>query len=89
MLKLTVRAGEYINIGEDIRLVFAGGATQTVKVLIDAPKKYNIVRSDAVNTGTEKAAGTEKTVYYKDRDLSPEAKAKIKEIIVADRKAAK
>lgn len=81
MLKLTVRAGDYINIGEDIRIVFTGGATQKINVLLDAPKKYNIVRSTAIKDGIK---GADKKSYYKDRDLSEEARARIKNIIVKD-----
>ncbi len=48
MLKLSVKPGEYVLIGDDIKLVFAGGSSQNLRVLIDAPRAYNIVRSEAL-----------------------------------------
>ena len=48
MLKLSVKAGEYVLIGDDIKLVFTGGSSNNMRVLIDAPKAYNIVRSEAL-----------------------------------------
>ena len=36
MLKLTIKPGEYINIGEDIRIVFSGGSANNMHILVDA-----------------------------------------------------
>ena len=44
MLNLTVKPGEYFVIGEDIRVIFAGGTANNARVMIDAPRSYNIVR---------------------------------------------
>ena len=38
-LKLTVRPGEYLLIGDDIKLVFAGGSSRNLRILVDAPKQ--------------------------------------------------
>lgn len=88
MLKLTVKAGEYLLIGDDIKLVFAGGSSNNLHILVEAPKSKNIVRSTAL----EKYGMVEKrrndVRYYKDRDISPEAKEKIREILMEDRKKA-
>ena len=48
MLKLTIEAGEYVMIGNDIKVVFTGGTSHHARVLIDAPKTYKIVRSRAL-----------------------------------------
>ena len=42
MLKLTIKPGEYINIGEDIRIVFSGGSANNMHILVDAPREMNI-----------------------------------------------
>ena len=44
MLNLTIKPGEYFTIGEDIKVVFLGGTANNYKVMIDAPRSYNIVR---------------------------------------------
>lgn len=44
MLNLTIKPGEYFTIGEDIRVVFLGGTANNYKVMVDAPRSYDIVR---------------------------------------------
>ena len=44
MLKLTLKPGEFINIGEDVRVVFSGGSANNIHLLIDAPKNIAIAR---------------------------------------------
>jgi len=45
MLRLTVSTEEYLMIGEDIKLVFLGGTGKHLRIMIDAPRDKNIVRS--------------------------------------------
>jgi len=45
MLRLTVSTEEYLMIGEDVRLVFLGGTGKHLRIMIDAPRDKNIVRS--------------------------------------------
>lgn len=80
MLKLTVKSGEYICIGEDIQVVFTGGSANHMHILVEAPKKYNIVRSKVL----EKKKPVKS--YYKDAGLSMEAKDEIKQIILREKK---
>lgn len=47
MLKLTVSPGEYLLIGDDIKIIFAGGQNTRIPIVIDAPKDKNIIRSSA------------------------------------------
>lgn len=35
MLKLSLKKGQYVNIGDDIRIVFAGGTGKQLIMLID------------------------------------------------------
>ena len=38
MLKLTVKAGEYLLVGDDVKVVFTGGSSNNLHILVDAPK---------------------------------------------------
>ncbi len=77
MLKLTLRPGEHIDIGEEIRVVFSGGSANNIHLLVDAPKSFNIARSSA---GKKRAAS-----YYKEPDLSLEARQQIYAILKKER----
>lgn len=45
MLRLTVSTEEYLMIGDDIKLVFLGGTGKHLRIMVDAPKDKNILRS--------------------------------------------
>ena len=45
MLRLTVSTEEYLMIDDNIKIVFLGGTKNHLRILIDAPKEVNIVRS--------------------------------------------
>ena len=70
MLKLSIRPGEYINIGNDIKVIFSGGSANNMHILVDAPREYNIVRNKVLerNTKTEEEKRKLKT-YYKDQKM--------------------
>jgi len=86
MLKLSVKPGEYLLIGEDIKLVFAGGSSKNMRVLVDAPQKYSIVRSEALERYGMAAVPGNGVKHYPDRQISAEAQEKIKQILMAERK---
>jgi len=44
MLNLTIKPGEYFMIGDKIKVAFVGGTANNAKIMIGAPKEYNIVR---------------------------------------------
>ena len=44
MLKLSLKQGQYVNIGDDIRVVYVGGSGNHARLLIDAPRELNIAR---------------------------------------------
>ena len=44
MLKLTLRPGEFIDIGENVRVIFSGGSANNIHLLVDAPREINIAR---------------------------------------------
>ena len=54
MLKLSLKPGEYIDIGENIRVVFSGGSANNIHLLVDAPREYNIVRSNSMKQKDKK-----------------------------------
>ena len=89
MLKLTLKAGEYLLIGDGIKVVYTGGSGNNGHLLVDAPKSMNIARSGALEKyGMAPGPGNE-VRHYKDRDLSPQAQEKIKAILMEDRKRAR
>ena len=46
MLRLTVGIEDYIQINDNIRIVFLGGSQKNMRVMIDAPKEVNIARGN-------------------------------------------
>ena len=66
MLKLTLKPGEYIDIGKDIRVVFSGGSANNIHLLVDAPRELDIARS---NSTTYK----KKNQYFAEKPISKEA----------------
>lgn len=78
MLKLTVKPGEYIQIGDEIKVIFSGGSANNMHVLIDAPRKYNLVRSKVIEK-------EKRNSYYKEDSLSKDSIQKIRQIIREDK----
>lgn len=65
MLRLTVSTEEYLMIGEDIRLVFLGGTGKHLRIMIDAPRDKNIVRSTVLEKNiTNPEEKTKLPKYY-------------------------
>ncbi len=80
MLKLSLKEGEYVNIGDDIRVVFVGGNGKHGRLLIDAPRELNISRSNNATDPTKR-----KDTYYPEPEISEEAQKEIKRIIWNER----
>ncbi|MCI9060094.1 MAG: carbon storage regulator [Lachnospiraceae bacterium] len=89
MLKLTVKAGEYLLVGDDVKVVFTGGSSNNLHILVDAPKSMNIVRSTALEKYGMAAEPGNEVKHHKDKELSPEAKEKIRAILMEERRKAK
>lgn len=81
MLKLTLKPGEFINIGDTIKVVFSGGSANNIHLLIDAPREINIARSTAGKKHTA-------SPYYREQGISEEAKREITEILMREKKKA-
>lgn len=80
MLKISLKPGQYVNIGEDIRVVFAGGSGNNIRLLIDAPGEVPIARNTA-----ERNPERKKDSYYKENPISEEAQQEIKRILWNER----
>ncbi len=80
MLKISLKPGQYINIGDDIRVVFAGGTGNNIRLLIDAPREVPIARNTA-----ERNPERRKDTYYKEKPISDEAQQEIKRILWRER----
>jgi len=65
MLNFTIKPGEYFMIGEDIKVVFLGRTANNYKVMVDAPRSYNIVRGKVLekNAKSEEDKAKLKTYY--------------------------
>ena len=64
------KQGQYVNIGDDIRVVYVGGSGNHARLLIDAPRELNIARST-----TEENPARKKETYYAEPGISKEAQA--------------
>ncbi len=62
MLRLTVSTEEYLMIGDDIKIVFLGGTKNHLRIMVDAPKDVDILRSSVLEKMHPELAG--KNVYY-------------------------
>ena len=63
MLKLTIKPGEYINIGDDVRVIYSGGSEGNIHLLIDAPRELNIVRSKVLARNTANSDKRSPAIY--------------------------
>lgn len=89
MLKLTIKPGEFIDIGEDIRVVYSGGTEGNIHLLIDAPKELNIVRSKVLarkSVESDKKISRFISTYYAEPSLSQETVSQIRRLIKEDMK---
>ena len=84
MLKLTLKPGEYIDIGDDIKVIFSGGSANNIHLLVDAPRNVNIARS----TASQKRKA-QVTSYYKETGISEAARKEIAGILKREREKAR
>lgn len=84
MLKLSLKPGEYIDIGENVRVIFSGGSANNIHLLVDAPKEIDVTRSSAVKKRTLNTSH-----YHKESKISKEAQQEIVEILMREKRKAK
>ena len=63
MLRLSVSTEEYLMLGDDIKIVFLGGSNHHMRIMIDAPKDVNIVRSTVLEKNNPDLKKTEPRYY--------------------------
>ena len=85
MLKLTLRPGEFIDIGDNVRVIFSGGSANNIHLLVDAPREINIARSSAAKKKTRTAEQSART-YYKESGISDEAQKEIVSILMREKR---
>lgn len=72
MLRLTVSTEEYLMIGEDIKLVFLGGTGKHLRIMVDAPKDRNIIRSTVLERNITDPEERAKLPRYYAQEEHPE-----------------
>ena len=83
MLRMSVKNGEYIMVGDDVKIVFLGGGGGQTRIMIDAPKEVNIARSRAIEKRIEDSELLAKMPkYYPQEEHSEKYKKKSKVVIV-------
>lgn len=83
MLRLTVSTEEYLMVGDDIKLVFLGGTKNHLRIMIDAPKDVNIVRSTVLEKKvTDQKERENLPKYYAVPELPEKYRKKKNTIIV-------
>ena len=78
MLKLTLKPGDYIDIGENIRVVFYGGYANKNNILVDEPREIKNARSSAERKSS-------RARYYKEQGISEQAQKEIAAILMRER----
>lgn len=84
MLRMTVNTEEYIQIGDNIKIVFLGGSRNHTKVMLDVPSEINVVRSRALENHAKTSEDRAKIDHYY---AAPELEQKYrkKRIVMNDR----
>ena len=68
MLRLSLSTEEYLMLGENIKIVFLGGSGHHLRIMIDAPKEVNIVRSTVLEKNHPELKETSPK-YYAEPEL--------------------
>ena len=83
MLRMSVAEEEYLMIGDDIKIVFLGGTGRHMRIMIDAPKEINIVRSSVLEKKIQDPELRAKLPKYYKEEEHPEKYKKKKSIVMA------
>lgn len=78
MLRLTVSPEEYLMINDNIKIVFLGGTKNHLRIMIDAPREVNIVRSTVLENQITRA----KLPKYYAEEEHPEKYRKKSNVII-------
>lgn len=78
MLRLTLSAEEYIQIDENIKIIFLGGSKNHLRIMVDAPKEVNIARGKAIESRIEDEEERKKLPRYFEEPKTKEEKQELK-----------
>ena len=78
MLKLGLKPGQYIQLGDNVKVIYSGGTSGNIELLVDAPRSVAVVRSELID-GAEKFYGNK---------VSDKARKEIGRIMAEDKKRA-
>lgn len=88
MLRLTMSTEEYLMIGDNVKIVFLGGSRNHLRIMVDAPKEVDVVRSRVIeNKITDEELRAKLPKYYAAPEI-PEKFRKPKNIVIADSRKA-
>ncbi|MGN0171071.1 MAG: carbon storage regulator [Lachnospiraceae bacterium] len=84
MLRMTLSTEEYLMIGENIKIVFLGGTNNHLRIMIDAPREIDIVRSTVLEKMiTDPREKENLPKYYAEPDTDPKYLKKKKPRVVS------
>ena len=82
MLRMSVKNGEFIMVGDDVKIVFLGGGGGQTRIMVDAPKEVNIIRSKAIEKRIEDPELLAKIPKYHTQEEHPEKYKKKSKVII-------
>lgn len=83
MLRLTVSTEEYLMINDNIKIVFLGGTKNHIRIMVDAPKDVNIVRSTVLeNKVTDPEEKAKLPKYYAEPETPEKYRKKKSNVII-------
>ena len=82
MLRMSVKNGEYIMVGDDVKIVFLGGGGGQTRIMVDAPKEVNIARSRAIEKRIEDPELLAKMPKYQPGEEHPEKYKKKSKVVI-------
>ena len=82
MLRMSVKNGEYIMVGDDVRIIFLGGGGGQTRIMVDAPKEVNIARSRAIEKRIEDSELLAKMPKYYEEPEHPEKYKKKSKVVI-------
>ncbi len=84
MLRLTVSTEEFLQIGDNVKIVFLGGTKNHLRIMVDAPREVNIVRSTVMEKNMTANQAKEAIPKFYAQPESPEKYRKKKgNVIIA------
>ena len=86
MLRMSVAAREYLMLGDDIKIVFLGGSGKHMRIIIDAPREINVVRSRVLEKEISEQERAKLPKYYAQEEHPEKYKKKSNVIITGGKR---